>query len=162
MDNQSLSGSCFCGAVTYTMTAQPLVVHGCHCTYCQIQTGGPFAINAVIETDNLELTRGKPEGISMQTDDGRPHHIYRCPECQTALWSDYSFGYLRFVRVSTLNRPHDIKPDVHIYTRTKVPWLDLPDQTTAVDDYYELHEVWSAASLERLEAAKIRYGKTAP
>src|SRR5438477_8321357 len=116
----SLSGSCFCGEVQYRMTAKPMFVNCCHCTDCQTQTGGAFAINAIIEADNIKLTKGKPVAVSVPTDSGRPHDIYRCPRCQTALWSDYGRrGYLFFLRVSTLKEPHAIVPDAHIFTRSK-------------------------------------------
>ena len=56
----ALSGGCFCGAVTYELTAKPMFVHACHCRDCQIQTGGPFAINAIIEAEHV-----KPRGAKL-------------------------------------------------------------------------------------------------
>ncbi len=145
--------SCFCGAVAFELTAKPMFVHCCHCTDCQTQTGGAFAINAIIEAKNVRLTRGKPRRVTVKTDSGRPHDIYRCPKCQTALWSDYGRRkVMLFVRVATLKRPHNIKPDVHIFTRSRVPWLPLPKGARAFRVYYDMKKEWPTKSLARRAA----------
>ena len=83
-----------------------------------------------------------------------PHDIYRCPKCKVALWSDYGHRpQIRFVRVGTLDRPHALRPDVHIYTETKVPWLRLPPDTPAFRQFYDLGKVWPRKSLERFKKA---------
>ena len=151
---ESLAGGCSCGAVRFRLTAAPMFVHCCHCLDCQKQTGSAFAINALTETDRIEMLAGAPEPVSMPTDSGRPHDIYRCPECKVAVWSDYGRRpYLRFVRVSTLDDPHAIVPDVHIYTRTKVPWLALPADVPAYAEFYDMKTLWPAEAQERRRAA---------
>lgn len=57
------------------------------------------------------------------------------------------------LRVSTLDHPHAIAPDVHIFTRSKVPWVGLPAQARAFDVFYEMKQEWPAESLERRRAA---------
>ena len=59
---------------------------------------------------------------------------------------------LRFVRVGTLDRPAALPPDVHIYTRSKLPWVELPEAVPAFDVYYDAQALWPAASLERRRA----------
>ena len=89
----------------------------------------------------------------MPTDSGKPHRIFRCPNCQTAVWSEYGgIDKLRFVRVGTLDEPSAIAPDVHIYTRSKLPWMTLPADVPAFEAYYDLKTLWPAASLERWRA----------
>ena len=53
----------------------------------------------------------------------------------------------------TLVEPSRVRPDVHIYTRSKVPWLTLPESVPAFEVYYDSKQLWPAASLERLRAA---------
>ena len=77
----------------------------------------------------------------------------RCPSCQTALWSDYGGRpNLRFVRVGTLDDPAALPPDVHIFVRSKLPWVTLPDGAPAFDVYYDSKSLWPEASLERRRA----------
>src|SRR4051795_7480997 len=137
-----LEGGCACGAVRYRLTSPPMIVHCCHCRDCQRQTGGAFAVNALIETDRIEAT-GEIAVYEMPTDSGRPHDIHRCPKCATALWSDYGRRpYLRFVRATTLDDRNALPPDVHIFTRSKLPWVGLPAEVPAFEIFYEMDKVW--------------------
>ncbi len=126
----------------------------CHCLDCQKQTGGAFAINAMIETSRIEMLSGEPVVIEMPSPSGRGHEVHRCPKCEVALWSNYGRRtWMRFVRVATLDAPHAIKPDAHIFTRSRVPWVKLPEDTPAFEIYYDTAKQWSPESLARLAAA---------
>jgi hypothetical protein len=149
----NLEGGCSCGAIRYCLTSAPMFVHCCHCRDCQRQTGSAFVLNAIIETDRIALLSGNPGPVAVPTDSGRPHNIYRCPTCQTAMWSDYGGRpALRFVRVGTLDKPDELPPDVHIFTRSKLPWVGLPPSIPAFDVYYDMQALWPPASLERRRA----------
>ncbi|HZS84889.1 MAG TPA: GFA family protein [Stellaceae bacterium] len=149
----SLEGGCACGAVRYRLESAPMFVHCCHCRDCQRQTGSAFVLNALIETRRLTLLSGEPEAVGVPTDSGRPHDIHRCPACGTAVWSDYGGRpALRFVRVGTLDEPSALPPDVHIYTRSKLPWVTLPQGVPAFEAYYDAAKLWPQASLERRRA----------
>ncbi len=148
-----LAGGCACGAVRYRLASEPMFVHCCHCKDCQRQTGTAFVLNALIEADRVTLLSGAPEPVPVPTDSGRPHDIYRCPTCRTAVWSDYGRrGVMLFVRVGTLDDPAALPPDVHIYTRSKLPWIRLPDGVPAFEAYYEMSKLWSTESLARRRA----------
>lgn len=147
-------GSCFCGAVRFRMTADPIVTHACHCRDCQKQTGGAFAINAVVEASNVVIEAGAPEPLSMTTESGAPHDIYRCPECRTAVWSDYGRRKaILFVRVTTLDEPDRCPPDMHIYVRSKRACLDIPAGAKTFDGFYDPRAEWPPEALERWRAA---------
>jgi hypothetical protein len=45
-----------------------------------------------------------------------------------------------------------VAPDVHIFTRSKVPWLTLPDSVPAFEVYYDSKTLWPRESLARLKA----------
>ena len=83
--------------------------------------------------------------------------ISRCPGCQVALWSTYPGAgpSILFVRVGTLQQPHLLPPDIHIYTSTRLPWVTIPDAARAVPEYYDPKEIWPAESLARFRAARI-------
>jgi len=148
-----MEGGCACGAVRYRLTTGPMFVHCCHCLDCQRQTGSAFVLNALIETDRIALLSGAPVPVSMPTGSGRPHDIHRCPKCQTAVWSDYGRRpALRFVRVGTLDDPTSLTPDVHIFTRSKQPWVGLPPDVPAFEIFYDLPTLWPAESLARRKA----------
>jgi len=146
-------GGCACGRVRYRLGSRPMFVHCCHCLRCQRETGSAFVLSALIETDRIELLASTPAPLAVPTDSGRLHRIFRCEDCQTAVWSEYGgLTKLRFVRVGALDAPHALKPDVHIYTRTKVPWVTLPDGVPAFEAYYDSKKLWPAECLERRRA----------
>ncbi|MBV8682266.1 MAG: GFA family protein [Caulobacteraceae bacterium] len=153
-------GGCACGAIRFELLAAPMFTHCCHCRDCQRQTGSAFVLNALIETDRIALLQGEPRPFPMPTPSGFPHDIYRCADCGTALWSDYGGRTgLRFVRVGALDEPELVPPDVHIFTRSKLPWIGLPPETPAFEIYYERERLWPAAAQERLRQATQPPGK---
>jgi hypothetical protein len=148
-------GGCACGEVRYRLTSEPLIVHCCHCLNCQRQTGSAFVINILIEADQVELVSGEPQPVPVPRG-SKKQKIWRCPTCQIAVFSQYTTPKIRFVRAGTLDDPSSVEPDVHIYTRSKLPWVELPDSTPAFRSYYEPEKQWPAASLERLSALRRR------
>ena len=145
-------GGCACGAVRYRLASEPMFVHCCHCLNCQRQTGSAFVINLLIEADRVELSAGDPVAVDAPRDDGSVQRIFRCPRCQVAVFSEYSAPQVRFVRAGTLDDPASVTPDVHIYTRSKVPWVTLPAGAPAFEVYYDAKALWPAESLARLRA----------
>jgi hypothetical protein len=134
MTTDKLTGGCACGVVRYRLLDAPMFVHCCHCLDCQRQTGSAFVINALIETARLEILKTPPVRHEMPTESGRPHGIYRCQACGTAVWSEYGgLATVRFVRVGTLDDPRAVAPDVHIYTRSKQPWVARPEGVPALE-----------------------------
>lgn len=151
-------GGCACGHVRYRVTSPPLVVHCCHCSFCQRQNGSAFAINALIEADRVKVLQGDVVDVVTPSPSGKNQKISRCPNCNVAVWSYYlvmSGGIgevVRFIRVGTLDDPSRMPPDVHIYTSTKLPWVALPSDVPAVDEFYVPREVWSEGSIARRKA----------
>jgi hypothetical protein len=146
-------GGCSCGEVRYRLTSEPLFTHCCHCLNCQRQTGSAFVINLLIEADRVELLAGAPDVVDVPRDDGSTQRIFRCPTCQVAVYSQYGRPHVRFVRGGTLDDPSQVVPDVHIFTRSKLSWVTLPESVPAFEVYYDTKALWPRASLERLSAA---------
>ena len=145
------AGGCTCRAVRYAMHGAPLIVHCCHCRWCQRETGSAFVLNAMIEADRVQLTAGTPDVVLTPSASGKGQKISRCPVCRVAVWSNYGGAgdVLRFVRVGTLDNPDAFPPDIHIFTESKQPWVVIPAGARAVPQYYQSAEVWSAESLAR-------------
>ena len=150
---EPLQGGCTCRAVRYRMTSRPLFVHCCHCRWCQRETGSAFALNAMIESDRVEVLEGSPEVVDTPSNSGKGQRIVRCPTCRIAVWSHYAGAgdKVRFVRVGTLDEPDRLPPDIHIFTASRQPWVVLPPGTPAESEYYDLKARWPAESLQRRE-----------
>ena len=158
---ETLEGGCACRHVRYRIEVGPIVVHCCHCRWCQRETGSAFAVNAVVEADRVALLQGGVEFVDTPSASGKGQRIARCPHCRVAVWSHYPGGgdALRFVRVGTLDAPARVPPDIHIYTSTRQPWVVLPDGARAFAEFYDPRQEWPADARERYRAAKQRFGE---
>jgi len=147
----TFDGSCTCRRIRYRLLDVPLFVHCCHCRWCQRETGAAFALNAMIEADRVQLLAGTPTIIDTPSESGAGQRIARCPACWVALWSNYAGAgdAVRFVRVGTLAEPDRLPPDIHIFTRSKQPWVKLDERVPAVLEYYDRAQFWPAQSLAR-------------
>lgn len=144
-------GGCDCRTVRYRVESAPLIVHCCHCRWCQRESGASFALNALIEADRVTELGAEPELIDTPSESGSGQLIARCPKCRVAVWSTYSgLGPLiKFVRVGTLDNPDLLPPDIHIFTASKQPWVTLPAGVPAVSEYYDRRSYWPEESLAR-------------
>ena len=149
-----LEGGCSCGAVRYRLLSAPMFVHCCHCRNCQKHTGTAFVINLLIETSRVELLRGELVETEMPLNGGSPNKIFRCSKCLIAVWSEYGRPQFRFVRAGTLDDPAAVSPDVHIFTRSKLPWVTLPASVPQFEEFYDPKTLWPMETLERSRAAR--------
>jgi hypothetical protein len=152
-------GGCTCRQVRYRLTSKPLIVHCCHCSWCQRETGSAFALNAMIEADRVLVLQGEPAVVDTPTQSGKGQRISRCPRCEIAVWSNYAGAgdAVRFVRVGTLDEPARLPPDIHIFTASKQPWVSLPAGIPVEAEYYRASERWPAESLERRAALQAKF-----
>jgi hypothetical protein len=150
-------GGCICKQIRYRLTRAPIIVHCCHCRWCQRETGTAFALNAMIETDAVNLISGQPERVDTPSNSGKGQTIVRCPDCHIAVWSHYAGAgdSLSFIRVGTLDNPDALPPDIHIFTASKQPWVILPPDKPAFEVYYNRQEQLSEATLERLSKLTV-------
>jgi len=161
-------GGCACGHVRYEMTSKPMIIHCCHCRWCQRESGASFAVNALIEADRVKITKGDVAEILVPSISGAGQRFARCPNCQVTLWTNYlalSGGLgevVRFIRVGTLDNPDPFSPDVHIFTSTKQPWVILPPDVPAFEEYFVIKDIWSPESLVRRVALHETTGTPAP
>ena len=100
----------------------------------------------------MKLLRGQPELVDTPSNSGKGQQIARCPNCHIAVWSHYAGAgtLLCFIRVGSLDNPDAFPPDIHIYTASKQPWVILPPDTPAFEEYYRRTDQLSEDCLERL------------
>ncbi|WP_323761594.1 GFA family protein [Maricaulis sp.] len=156
-ETHSHAGACFCGEVRYRLRRDPMFVHACHCRDCRKQTGGPYAINALIERSEVELVSGVPVRHEQATGSGKPHDIWRCGSCGNAVWSDYGRREVMvFIRVATLDEPERCPPDVHIFTRSALPFTPIPEPARQFPVFYDMQAEWPQAALDRFDRLGTR------
>jgi hypothetical protein len=145
----------------YSLSAEPLFVHACHCRDCQRHTGSAFVINAMVLATDLNIEKGALSPWPAPAVKGAKHFIHRCTACQGAVWSSYGgkATAMVYLRVCTLDDPSTLPPRAHIFTRSKLPWVVLPKDTPAFKTWYDRDKIWPPESLARRASAGKKPGK---
>ena len=122
-------GGCACGAVRYRVRGKPIVSSVCHCKFCQKRLASAFAVLAVFPEESVEVTQGDVAECEYRSDEsGRWLRMRFCPKCGTTVshTSQIRRGY-RVVAVPTLDEQDWFEIDRHIWTRSKMPWITIPE-----------------------------------
>ena len=157
---ETVEGGCACGQVRFRMTSAPIVVNCCHCRDCQRISGSAFALNAMIETDRVEVTKGAPVESSLDRDGSGTTRAWRCGNCETLLYADHPMvgDAMRFVRIGTLDRAERLSPDVHFFNRSKHPWVIVPDDVPSFETLPEDHGVGAELDADRQARLAAAFG----
>lgn len=119
-----LTGRCLCGAVTYTVDAEPVVQAACHCTDCQRQTGNPFSVivavpSAAFSVEGDSLASFKTTG----EDHGGETERNFCATCGAPVFSvSPVLPEMTFVKAGSLDDASWIEPTVEAWTSSAQPW----------------------------------------
>jgi hypothetical protein len=126
-----LTGGCHCGKLRYEITAAPILTYTCHCTDCQRITGTAFSLAIIVSESSFRLTAGEPRPVERVADSGRVNIRLLCPDCGcwiSGIGRPGTDGVLvRRVRAGTLDEPSWVRPTAHFFTRSKQPWVTLPE-----------------------------------
>jgi hypothetical protein len=128
----TITGSCLCGAINYSSSAQPTLTAFCHCRNCQKAGGGGYSVNVAVPSSSLEI-RGTPHTYDAVGTSGLPVARRFCAQCGSALFTDTAaFAGLTFVKGGSLDDPSWIQPSLHIWCDSAQPWDKLPEGATCV------------------------------
>jgi len=117
-----ITGGCLCGAVRYSVDAQPMAARACWCRLCQYLGGGTGTANICFPSDKFALT-GALTIHKALADSGTAMQRGFCPTCGTPVTSSAeSRPHLIFVRIGTLDDPNLMAPQVTIWTSAAPQW----------------------------------------
>jgi len=126
------TGGCLCGALRYEISEAPLATYTCHCTDCQHVTSSAFSIAITVLDRAFRLTDGEPRLLQKTAESGRIVTRWICPECGCWIVGGPQPGassgeMIRRVRAGTLDDTSWLRPTAHFWTRSKQPWVTLPE-----------------------------------
>jgi hypothetical protein len=119
-----LSGTCFCGAVRYSVADAFAYALNCHCSNCRRTTGSAFKPFAGIARDQLSLGTGHDD---LMIHGGASAHDAHCRRCGSLLYSVVRDGAYVHVAMGTLLDAPAIRPTAHIFVGSKAPWFEITD-----------------------------------
>lgn len=123
----TVTGSCLCKQVRYSIAAAPLITRVCWCRVCQYFAAGNAAISACFKRDAATIDGETKDYVSI-ADSGSVMHRRFCPTCGVHLFSEAeSRPHLIFVRVGTLDDPELVRPMANIWTASAPSWACMDE-----------------------------------
>lgn len=127
-DQGVLRGGCNCGAVRYEIAGAPLAVIACHCTSCRRQSGAAFSVNLVVRADKMSVEGQLASWMDPDTESGVPIERQFCAGCGSPIRSvPTAAPKMIALKAGTLDAPEAFAPQMHIWTRSALPWTTIPE-----------------------------------
>jgi hypothetical protein len=116
------SGSCFCGAVEFSVSGDPVAMGYCHCRSCRHWSAGPVNAFTLWSPGSVVITKG---GDSISAFQKTERSIRKwCAKCGGHLFTEHPHWNLIDVYAATIPT-QNFKPALHVnYQETILP---LPD-----------------------------------
>jgi len=114
------SGGCQCGAVRYSLFAEP-VAGICHCRMCQKAVGGPFFAWAMVPVTAFAWTAAEPAWFRSSSAARRCF----CPTCGTPLGFQYDRKPDQMdIGIATLDEPNKVPPSKAYGIESRLDWCE--------------------------------------
>jgi hypothetical protein len=134
-DKPFATGRCQCGAVSFSITAPPLVMGQCHCKDCQRASGTGHMSLARFRRDDVTIT-GETKTFPVKADSGNTNTRHFCPTCGSRLFGENSaFPGMINVNVGTIDDNGWFAPQRVLYSKRRPVW-DIT--TDAVPNYADM------------------------
>ena len=122
-----IEGGCNCGAVRYRIEGAPLAVAACHCTRCRRQSGGAYSVNLLVSPAGMTIEGELSVFEDTDTTSGSPVLREFCGTCGSPIRSVLGANpSMVAVKVGTLDDPEPFAPGLHVFTRSKIGWVEIP------------------------------------
>ncbi len=121
------TGRCGCGAITFRLTAEPLMVGYCHCTRCQRRTGCAASAQARIDGRDLDIVTGEDLISAWGHPDGGFLKLF-CSVCGSHVFSRSPENPAQMsVRMGAFDPGHSLRPSYRQFTAYAAEWEPIPD-----------------------------------
>ena len=124
-----VSGTCHCGKISLKGSVAPHMVVACHCTDCQVLSGGPFRNNVMLKSENISI-HGKVSNYNKIGGSGAVRTQGFCGNCGTHIYAVDAELTLYSVRAGFLDQHSTLTPAKHIFGKSAVKWLSSMSQST--------------------------------
>ena len=134
-EEDKITGGCLCGAIRYEADQAPIESGYCHCTMCQKSMGNLFGVYVRFDPAHFRFLSGE---LSWYDSSALARRSF-CPTCGSPIAYQRDDVEVLGIFQGTLDHPEAFPPERHIWTDTKIPWVDiqshLPDETTEMHSY---------------------------
>jgi len=119
---KTFKGTCFCGAVEFTVSGEPAGMGYCHCDSCRHWSAGPVNAFTLWKPEAVQVTRGADK-IGTYNKTPRSYRKW-CKTCGGHLYAEHpGWGVIDVFAAILPDLP--FQPGVHVnYQETKLPMRD--------------------------------------
>jgi hypothetical protein len=128
-----IKGSCACDGIRFEIEKVTAMTN-CHCSVCRKTTGASFATYAHVRSGRFKLLSG--EDLINSGYEWTPGHARSfCRRCGSPAPKFVESTGMVSVAAGLLNDDPGVRPSMHVFVSSKVPWVDLNDDLPK-------HEKW--------------------
>ena len=133
------NGGCLCGAVRYAVSAAPIRVTICHCTFCQKITGSAYLVEPVFRKEDMSFSGAMLKAFVHRSDSSHKKvTVHFCETCATKIYLDLErFPDIWGVFGGTFDDPNWFDRSAancrHIFTRSAQHGVVLPSGVATFD-----------------------------
>ncbi len=127
------TGSCCCGKLSVSVSADPLRVSICHCFDCQKRSGSVFAAQVRFPRESVQV-HGEYSTYTRTADSGSPIHFQFCSNCGGTIsyYLDQDPDKLA-IPIGIFSDPSFPQPVYSVYEERMHHWVKLPEGMQHVD-----------------------------
>jgi len=137
MSQQTLTGSCLCGALHYAIEGEPVRFYHCHCSRCRKATGTGHASNVFVSGGSLQWTGDTGSIASYKLPEAERFTRTFCKTCGGPLPKDIPGMNLVIIPAGTLDNEPNISPQARIFQDSKTDWSCSGDEIDCFSAYPE-------------------------
>ena len=127
----NITGSCFCGAVSYRISAPLHDARSCHCSICRKAFSAQASAYAEVEPGSLSWVSGEELLSFYESEQGAG--LKFCSRCGSTLCGVVN-GEVHGVTLGCLDGDPGVTIGMHIFVGSKAPWEVMPEGVVAYDE----------------------------
>jgi hypothetical protein len=128
MSEESVSGSCLCGNVTYEVSGTPLRFLHCHCSRCRKATGTGHATNLILRSGEVNWMGNEGKLTRYKVPEAQRFSTTFCSTCGSPLPREGADFVV--IPAGSLDTVPGISPQGRIFWNSRATWScdqsDLP------------------------------------
>lgn len=133
--DETIRGSCLCGAVTYVVKAPYLRFVHCYCSRCRRATGASHATNLYVEPDRFSWTSGESYIVRYDLPSAKSFATTFCRRCGGPLPHHTRSGREVVVPAGSLDDEPDLRPQAHIFWGSRARWSCGEEELPRFEEY---------------------------
>ena len=127
---RTVSGGCFCGAVSFEITLPTLFCGHCHCSMCRRPHGASFVTWTAVPPDQFRVTSGEQHLSTFESSSlGRRQFCKACGS-QMFCWHENRDGTppkMIDITLASLHGEIDRQPEMHVFYDSRAQWTAVND-----------------------------------